>query len=404
MKPQPKQETVIRVKGISKTFKLPHEKTNSIKGLVVNIFRKDKSFEKQHVLKDISFEIKKGEFFGIVGKNGSGKSTLLKLLAGIYSPDQGSIEVDGKLTPFIELGVGFNPELTGRENVFLNGALLGFNRADMRAMYDDIVKFAELGRFMEQKLKNYSSGMQVRLAFSIAIRVKSDILVLDEVLAVGDEAFQQKCIDIFENYKARKQTVVLVTHDMEIVRRFCSRAMLLDKGEIASFGQPQRVAGVYSKMNEQELENTNHQPDLAEPEEGQEKGKPKSHVVLNLLNAQGKATTRFDAGQTLHVHVSWPETLEGVRNVGVAIVKNSGEMVHGGNTFAHPPALRGSHIDYEVSLDIGPGKYYLMAGLFGKDERKIVDFLDNGPQFAVQKKPQDTTMGIARLAHKWKTK
>src|SRR5690606_31573026 len=157
------------------------------------MFRGKRTYEKQQVLKNISFEIKKGEFVGIVGRNGSGKSTLLKLLAGIYSPDKGSIEVNGKLVPFIELGVGFNPELTGRENVFLNGALLGFNRKEMQAMYKDIVEFAELERFMDQKLKNYSSGMQVRLAFSIAIRAQSDILLIDEVLAVGDAAFQQKC-------------------------------------------------------------------------------------------------------------------------------------------------------------------------------------------------------------------
>ena len=178
-----KDEVAIKVSHVSKSFKLPHEKSNSVKSIVVNPLKK-RTYERQEVLKDINFEIKKGEFFGIVGRNGSGKSTLLKLLAGIYSPDKGSIQVNGKLTPFIELGVGFNPELTGRENVFLNGALLGFNRKEMSTMYDEIVEFAELEKFMDQKLKNYSSGMQVRLAFSIAIRAKSDILILDEVLAV----------------------------------------------------------------------------------------------------------------------------------------------------------------------------------------------------------------------------
>jgi ABC-2 type transport system ATP-binding protein len=170
-------EVAIKVEKVSKTFKLPHEKNTSIKSAVVNFYRRKRSFEAQEVLKNVSFEIKKGEFFGIVGRNGSGKSTLLKMLAGIYIPTDGEIHVKGKLTPFIELGVGFNPELTGRENVFLNGALLGFNRSEMQAMYDDIVSFAELERFMDQKLKNYSSGMQVRLAFSIAIRANTDILL-----------------------------------------------------------------------------------------------------------------------------------------------------------------------------------------------------------------------------------
>jgi ABC-2 type transport system ATP-binding protein len=243
----------ISVEGVSKTFKLPHEKTSSIKGALINIARRKKGFEKQHVLKGVSFEVKKGEFFGIVGRNGSGKSTLLKLLAGIYVPDKGNIAINGRLTPFIELGVGFNHELTGRENVFLNGALLGFNRKEMSAMYDDIVKFAELERFMDQKLKNYSSGMQVRLAFSIAIRVQSDILVLDEVLAVGDAAFQKKCYDYFMLLKKNKRTVILVTHDMGAVRQYCDRAIMVNNGEIVKQGKPEKIAQAYQKLFTDEL-------------------------------------------------------------------------------------------------------------------------------------------------------
>jgi len=191
----------IRVEKVSKIFRLPHEKNSSIKSTVVNFYKRKKGYELQKALENVNFEIKKGEFFGIVGRNGSGKSTLLKLLAGIYTPTKGQVHVRGTLTPFIELGVGFNPELTGRENVYLNGALLGFSRKEMQAMYQDIVDFAEIERFMDQKLKNYSSGMQVRLAFSIAIRAQSDILLIDEVLAVGDAAFQQKCFDYFEELK-----------------------------------------------------------------------------------------------------------------------------------------------------------------------------------------------------------
>lgn len=239
-------DMAIKVEGVSKTFKLPHEKNNSLKSAIIHFHKRNKNYEKQEVLKDISFEIKKGEFFGIVGRNGSGKSTLLKLLAGIYSPDKGHIHVEGKLTPFIELGVGFNPELSGRDNVFLNGALLGFSRKEMESMYDEIVSFAELERFMDQKLKNYSSGMQVRLAFSIAIRANTDILVLDEVLAVGDEAFQRKCSEYFISLKDSGKSVVLVTHSMEDVRRFCSRAMLVEDGKIIELGTPEDVADSYS--------------------------------------------------------------------------------------------------------------------------------------------------------------
>lgn len=240
-------QIALKVNNLHKSFRLPYENQNSIKGKLIN-FRRH-GYETQKVLKGVSFEVNEGDFFGIVGRNGSGKSTLLKLLAGIYTPNKGSVEVNGKLTPFIELGVGFNPELSGRDNVFLNGALLGFTRAEMEEKYDDIVAFAELERFMDQKLKNYSSGMQVRLAFSIAIRSDADILVLDEVLAVGDEAFQQKCFQYFADLKRDKKTVILVTHDMASVQRFCNRAMMIENGEIVMIGSPAHVAGKYTLSN-----------------------------------------------------------------------------------------------------------------------------------------------------------
>lgn len=245
-------DIAIKVEGVSKSFKLPHEKSSSLKSALINSRRKKRGYEMQHVLKGVSFEVKKGDFFGIVGRNGSGKSTLLKLISQIYTPDEGSIAVNGKLTPFIELGVGFNPELSGRDNVYLNGALLGFSRKDMDAMYDGIVAFAELERFMDQKLKNYSSGMQVRLAFSIAIRANSDILVLDEVLAVGDEAFQRKCFSYFAELKKKKKTVILVTHSMDSVQRFCNKAILLSEGKIIKTGNPAKVAGEYLELNNEQ--------------------------------------------------------------------------------------------------------------------------------------------------------
>jgi ABC-2 type transport system ATP-binding protein len=244
-------DIAIKVDHVSKEFKLPHEKQTSIKGALINLSKTGKrkrSYERQQVLNDVSFEIKKGEFFGIVGRNGSGKSTLLKMLAGIYTPTKGHIQVSGKLTPFIELGVGFNMELTGRENVYLNGALLGFNRTEMDDMYDDIVRFAELERFMDQKLKNYSSGMQVRLAFSIAIRADSPILLLDEVLAVGDSIFQQKCFEYFKELKQRRRTVVLVSHDTAALQKYCDKGILIEAGELKSEGPIQTVLNEYQNI------------------------------------------------------------------------------------------------------------------------------------------------------------
>lgn len=258
-------DVMIKVEHLTKDFKLPHEKATSIKSIVVNFWRHDRGYELQRALNDISFEIKKGEFFGIVGRNGSGKSTLLKLLAGTYTPTKGRIEVNGRLTPFIELGVGFNPELTGRENVFLNGALLGFNRKEMLAMYKDIVEFAELERFMDQKLKNYSSGMQVRLAFSIAIRAESDILLLDEVLAVGDEAFQRKCYNYFSQLKKNKQTMVLVTHDMGAIEKYCDRALMLEDSKIIDIGNPREIALKYTIANSQTSGGNQRQDTMKRP-------------------------------------------------------------------------------------------------------------------------------------------
>lgn len=239
--------SVIVVKNLHKSFKLPTERSSGLKQAIFNHLKGVKGYRYQRVLKGVNFEVKKGEFLGIIGRNGSGKSTLLKILAGIYVPEKGSVEIDGSIVPFIELGVGFNPELTGRENVYLNGALLGFSNKDMDAMYDEIVEFAELLPFMDQKLKNYSSGMQVRLAFSIAIRAHGDILILDEVLAVGDAAFQEKCNNYFKTLRG-KQTVILVTHSMENVKNFCDRAILIENGKIISNGSPAKVADAYLKL------------------------------------------------------------------------------------------------------------------------------------------------------------
>lgn len=243
------EESAIVVRDVHKSFRLPHEQYSSLKNRLLHIKNRKKGYENQHVLKGVSFEVKKGEFFGIVGRNGSGKSTLLKLMAGVYVQDKGDIKINGTLSPFIELGVGFNAELTGRENVFMNGALLGFSRKQMMEMYDEIVEFAELEKFMDQKLKNYSSGMQVRLAFSIAIRAQGDVLLLDEVLAVGDSAFQKKCNDYFEKLKEVGTTVILVTHGMESVEKFCDRAILIDDGEIKKEGSTSEIAQLYSDIN-----------------------------------------------------------------------------------------------------------------------------------------------------------
>ncbi|MBV8301277.1 MAG: ABC transporter ATP-binding protein, partial [Candidatus Dormibacteraeota bacterium] len=239
----------ISVSGVAKDFRLPQDKATTLKRAVVSrLSGHRRTIARQHALRDITFDVEEGEFFGVVGRNGSGKSTLLKILAGIYAPNSGHVIVRGRLVPFIELGVGFNGELSGRDNVYLNAALLGFARDQIDAMYEDVVQFAELGGFMDQKLKNYSSGMQVRLAFSVATRAQADILLVDEVLAVGDASFQRKCFSYFLDLKKQHKTVVFISHDMDAVRQYCDRAMLIEDSEIRLIGDPTEVAREYSLL------------------------------------------------------------------------------------------------------------------------------------------------------------
>ena len=239
---------VIVVDGVSKTFRVPEERTHTLKERVLHPRRRSRH-EAFAALKDVSFAIEQGEFFGIVGRNGSGKSTLLKCLAGIYGVDHGRIWCNGRMSTFIELGVGFNPDLAALDNVVMNGIMLGLSPREARARYESIIEFAELEEFQDLKLKNYSSGMHVRLAFSVAIQVDAEILLIDEVLAVGDAAFQQKCFDVFNRMRDEGRTIVFVTHDMGAVNRFCHRAILLQRGDPVAIGKPQDVADRYLALN-----------------------------------------------------------------------------------------------------------------------------------------------------------
>jgi ABC-type polysaccharide/polyol phosphate transport system ATPase subunit len=238
----------IAVNGVSKTFRLPRQVYSTFKERALHPLR-SRETDALLALDDVSITIPRGEFFGIVGRNGSGKSTLLKCLAGIYEADRGSILVEGTVSPFIELGVGFNSELTARDNVLINAILLGLTPREARNRFDDIIEFAELEEFIDLKLKNYSSGMHVRLAFAVATQADADVLLIDEVLAVGDAAFQQKCFAQFQRLKAAGRTIVLVTHDMQSVERFCDRAMLIERGKVMQIGDPHDIAYAYNEIN-----------------------------------------------------------------------------------------------------------------------------------------------------------
>jgi ABC-type polysaccharide/polyol phosphate transport system ATPase subunit len=237
-------DTAVEVRGVSKSFRLPQENRTTLKEHVLHPFRRV-GYVENHALADIDLEVARGEFFGVVGPNGSGKSTLLKVMAGIYRADSGIVRLNGVVSPFIELGVGFNMELNGRANIRINGTLLGLTQSQIDERFDEIVHFAELERFVDQKLKNFSSGMLVRLAYSIAIQVPFDILLLDEVLAVGDRYFQEKCFETFEQFGREGKTVVFVTHDLRSVSRFCRRAVLLERGRTTALGSGEEVVALY---------------------------------------------------------------------------------------------------------------------------------------------------------------
>jgi ABC-type polysaccharide/polyol phosphate transport system ATPase subunit len=235
----------IEVDRVSKSFSIPHDQRTTFKEFFLHPLRRP-TFEVNAALQELSFHVTEGEMLGIIGPNGSGKSTLLKLIAGIYKPDTGAVRVNGKLSPFIELGVGFNPELNARDNIEVNGTLLGLSRRELQARFDSILEFAELERFVDQKLKNFSSGMLTRLAFSTAIQVPFDILLLDEVLAVGDQSFQEKCYDTFREMRRAGKTIVFVSHDLGSVARWCDRALLLQKGVVEMFGPSVEVVARYN--------------------------------------------------------------------------------------------------------------------------------------------------------------
>lgn len=380
------EDVVVTVDHVSKTFRLPHEKTNSIKGLFVSMFKRKRGYEKFNALMDVSFEIKQGDFFGIVGRNGSGKSTLLKMLAGIYSPSKGTINVQGKLVPFIELGVGFNPELTGRENVYLNGALLGFSRKEMSGMYDDIVGFAEIERFMDQKLKNYSSGMQVRLAFSIAIRAKADILLLDEVLAVGDAAFQQKCFDYFETLRRDKKTVIFVSHDMSAITRFCNRAVYLEDGVLKKSGDSFDIAEVYKLENLEQREKAS---------ERDRKNGPKQSALHSVA-----AEVVEETKDSLSIKFTYTSKDDSELYIAFSVLRDGISVAELATSHKEPLKGNGTIIYHLDKTIFNTGVYQIPSALSRVGDRKLLSISKQTPRFTIS--GEDITRGAAmKLKDDW---
>src|SRR3954452_21093816 len=282
------------VEGVSKQFEIPHEVSHTLKERALHPFRRARK-ETLQALRDVSFQVEKGEFFGVVGRNGSGKSTLLKCMAGIYRTDRGRIGIAGRLSTFIELGVGFNPDLAAEDNILINGVMLGLSPREARRRADAVIDFAGLHEFTDLKLKNYSSGMMVRLAFSVMVQVDADVLLIDEVLAVGDAAFQQKCYDEFNRIRDQGKTVLLVTHAMSAVARFCDRAMLLERGKVVDIGEPERIANEYLDVNFQEERPSEHE--VVEEKEPDRFGDQRAEIVESWFEDEhGMRTSQLHSG------------------------------------------------------------------------------------------------------------
>jgi ABC-type polysaccharide/polyol phosphate transport system ATPase subunit len=289
----PDAPVVVSVQDVRKSFSIPDHRITALKELAVHPLRRT-GFRTLEALGGVSFDVRQGEFFGIVGRNGSGKSTLLKIMSSIYRADSGDVYLAGRMAPFIELGVGFDPELSARESIVLNGVMMGLTPREARSKVDAVIEFAELDEFRELKLKNYSSGMLVRLAFSAMIQADADVLLIDEVLAVGDASFQQKCSDVFHNLKDQGKTIILVTHDMASVETFCDRAVLIEHGTVRHIGDPEEVSRRYMRMNFDE-------------ERGRETARdPGEEVYVQLVegslkNEDGDTIRNLEIGQPINI-------------------------------------------------------------------------------------------------------
>lgn len=351
--------TAVVLENVSKSFVLPHEQTHTLKERALHPLRRSGG-DRLQALRDVSFEVSQGEFFGIVGRNGSGKSTLLKCLAGIYKVEAGEIYVNGRMATFIELGVGFNPDLAARDNVLINAVMLGVPAREARRRFDEILAFAELEEFVDLKLKNYSSGMLVRLAFATAIQSDADILLIDEVLAVGDAAFQQKCFDVFNRLKDEGRTILFVTHDMSSVNRFCDRALLLERGEIACLDVPQRTSERYLEVNFGE-------PGRLRDEAGLRWGDGTTEILDAWTeNDAGERTTTFMATHrcTFRARVRFDQSMTDP-NFNVVWVNEQGNSVFAVSTVADAAGTGSYAAGETVTLSISfvpslaPGRYGL---------------------------------------------
>ncbi|CAG0995504.1 MAG: ABC transporter ATP-binding protein [Candidatus Methanoperedens sp.] len=384
----------IVVSNLGKNFKIPHERKTTLFEHIAGMFDGKKGYEEFAALKNINFTVKKGEAIGIIGENGSGKSTLLKIIAHILRPSSGSVKITGKITSFLELGVGFQPDLTARENIYLYGAVMGLSEKEIKSKLEEILEFSGLKRFEDTKLKNLSSGMQVRLAFATAIQTDPEILLMDEVLAVGDMEFQQKCLDVFSQYIREKKTILFVSHDTSSIRRFCSKSLLLRHGELVSFGDTNEIIDKYVYgIDAHENKKTEEKP--VEPEVIEKrKLEPWEEDLASLtekiaeirgvkfIDKYGRAGDTFKSGDSLTVEITY-YSLKELKEplVGIAFFDDRSNHCYGTSNYTRPYTIKNKIGEVRISLHIKQipflnGRYFMQVALAEKVPGKIYDYLD----------------------------
>lgn len=403
-------DSAIEISNVSKRFKRTVLKNNyvTLKDILLHKRRVPKKGRFIQVLRDISLVVPRGKTVGIIGKNGSGKSTLLKLIAGIYRPDSGHIRVNGKLSSLIELGAGFHPEFTGRENVFINGIILGLNKNQIRERFDQIVHFAELEDFIDMPVRTYSSGMYMRLGFSVAIHVDPEVLLIDEVLAVGDESFGHKCKEVLRQFKAATKTIVMVTHDMSAVERWCDEAIWLNRGEIADRGEPRRIIDRYRENVKEDEEKTfevAHQ--VGTHLLGKRWGDRKIEITgVKLLSEKGEEQSIYTLGEPTIIEISYRVHQPPSQTVafGVGIFTADNICCYGTNTDIEKIPVNLNRNEGKVRFIIKEnmlieGSYFLDVAVHAEDGYPF-DYLQHHTAFAIRSKIKD--VGICRIPHEWK--
>src|SRR3990170_1002316 len=391
---------VIEVKNLTKIYKLYNSPKDHLSEIISPWGKK--FHHEFHALNDVSFNVEKGQTVGIIGQNGSGKSTLLKIICGVTRPTSGSVQVNGRISALLELGAGFHPEFSGRENVYLNGSLMGFSQKEMELRFSDIETFAEIGEFIEQPVKTYSNGMFVRLAFAGAINVNPDILVVDEALAVGDTRFQLKCIEKMKEFKKSGKTIIFVTHDIYSVRNFCDRAIWLHQGMIKLTGDTISVTDAYADFMKFEFNHDNN-PQMV-PKES--KYNILSIDRVHVMNSNLFETNEIEAGKPFSIKVEYKlhEDFEGVVG-GVAIYSKDNTYVCGLNTKLDNFTLPSEKGNYQLTIhytssNLLSGTYYITVGFFESTAIVILDFKSRAHSFYVSAKNYKAE-GLCLLDHKW---